>query len=181
MAETKYEDMTVAELRKQARASGVTGASRMKKAQLVAALENVGNGSAATDRAEQADGRSEASAVGPGSSDSLKYAQEITSTEEEPERPGRSLVTRNHDVIRHWAEERKAVPATIPGTEHDDHLGVLRLDFPGYGGGDLREVSWDEWFANFDKRNLNFIYQEHKTDGTQSNFFRLENPDREDA
>jgi hypothetical protein len=28
---------------------------------------------------------------------------------------------------------------------------------------------------------LNFIYQETKSDGTQSNFFRLENPQREDA
>jgi hypothetical protein len=26
-----------------------------------------------------------------------------------------------------------------------------------------------------------FIYQETKSDGTQSNFFRLENPQREDA
>ncbi|WP_218156106.1 hypothetical protein [Nonomuraea wenchangensis] len=33
-----------------------------------------------------------------------------------------------------WAEEREAQPATVEGTEHGDHLGVLRFDSPGYGG-----------------------------------------------
>lgn len=42
-------------------------------------------------------------------------------------------------------------------------------------------MSWDEWFATFDERRLNFIYQEERPDGRQSNFFQLENPDREDA
>lgn len=118
--------------------------------------------------------------TGKGTSDSLKYSQEITSPEDEPEREGRSLVTTDHDVIRQWAEERDAVPATVEGTEHEDHLGVLRFDF----GGDndkLRHVDWDEWFATFDDRRLNFIYQETRSDGSDSNFFRLENPDREDA
>lgn len=34
---------------------------------------------------------------------------------------------------------------------------------------------------HFHERRLNFIYQEHKADGSESNFFRLENPGREDA
>ncbi|WP_052422742.1 hypothetical protein [Nonomuraea candida] len=109
------------------------------------------------------------------------YEQEITSTDEHEERPGRSLITTDHDVIRQWAEERQARPAKVPGTEHDGRAGVLRFDFPGYGGGDLEEISWDDWFRTFDERGLNFIYQEHRKDGNQSNFFRLENPDREDA
>lgn len=109
------------------------------------------------------------------------YEQEITSTDEHEERPGRSLSTRDHDVIRQWAEQRGAVPATVPGTEHDGHLGVLRFDFPGYGGDRPQEVSWEEWFAAFDERNLRFIYQEHKKSGAESNFFQLENPDREDG
>jgi hypothetical protein len=120
--------------------------------------------------------------TGPDTSKSMKYSQEITSTGDEPERPGRSLVTTNHDVIQRWAEAREATPATVDGTEHGDHLGVLRFDFRGDGGGDrLREVSWDDWFATFDQRRLNFIYQEERSDGRPSNFFQLENPDREDA
>jgi len=118
--------------------------------------------------------------TGPESSKSLKYSQEITSTDDEPEREGRSLVTTHHEVIRQWAEEREGVPATVEGTEHGDHLGVLRIDVGGEND-KLRHISWEEWFETFDSRQLNFIYQEQRSDGQQSNFFRLENPGREDA
>lgn len=118
--------------------------------------------------------------TGSESSDSLKYSQEITSPDDEPEREGRSLVTTNHEVIKEWAEARDATPATVEGTEHGDHLGVLRFDFGG-GSDNLEHVSWDDWFKTFDDRRLNFIYQEQKSDGSRSNFFQLENPDREDA
>jgi hypothetical protein len=111
----------------------------------------------------------------------VKYSQEITSTQDKPERAGRSLVTTDHEVIRQWAEARKAVPATVGGTEHGDHLGVLRFDFPGYGGDSLTEVSWDDWLKTFDQRRLNFIYQEKLSNGKRSNFFQLESPDREDG
>jgi len=42
-------------------------------------------------------------------------------------------------------------------------------------------VEWEEWFATFDERRLNFIYQQTLSSGKRSNFFQLENPDREDA
>jgi hypothetical protein len=110
------------------------------------------------------------------------YAQEISSTHDKPDRQGRSLVTRNHEVITRWADARNGRPATIQGTEHEGRPGVLRFNFPGFAeSGKLQEISWEQWFRSFDERGLNFIYQETKTDGTQSNFFRLENPTREDA
>lgn len=114
-------------------------------------------------------------------SSTTRYAQRIESVDEHEERAGKTLVTSNHDVIRNWAEARGGKPATVPGTEHDDRPGVLRIDFPGYGGKDLRHITWDEWFEVFAERGLRFIYQEHKTDGSESNFFRLENPRREDG
>lgn len=94
---------------------------------------------------------------------------------------GQTLRTRDHRTIQKWAEKRDAKPATVPGTEHDDHLGVLQFDFPGYGGDRLAEVSWDDWLYTFDVRNLEFLYQETTKDGRQSNFFRVVSPDREDA
>ena len=100
--------------------------------------------------------------------------------DEEPEREGRSLATTHHQVIREWAEARGGSPATVAGTEHDDGLGVLRLDF-GRDDDRLRPVSWEEWFDTFDKRKLNFVYQEQRSDGRTSTFFILESPDREDA
>jgi Rho termination factor, N-terminal domain len=186
VSETELRDMKVDELRQMARDEEISGASDMRKEELVDELSKArtAGGRDAGEDAEPADlgAGPEGGKIrhGDASSSSLKYSQEVTSTEDEPEREGRSLATTHHEVIRQWAEHRGGVPATVEGTEHGDHLGVLRIDF---GGKDknLRRVSWEEWFGTFDARGLNFIYQEQRTDGTQSNFFRLENPDREDA
>ncbi len=58
---------------------------------------------------------------------------------------------------------------------------MLRFVFGEIGGKNLVEMSWDEWFKPFDKRQLVFLYQDRKSDGSQSNFFRLDSPEREDA
>jgi len=108
-------------------------------------------------------------------------AKWIESPDEHAERPGQTLATRDHEVIRRWAEERGAAPATIPGTERDDRPGVLRLDFPGYGGGQLQRIDWDDWFRTFDERGLVFLFQERLKSGRQSNFFRFDSPEREAA
>ena len=87
---------------------------------------------------------------------------------------GTSKRTTDHDTIRRWAEERGAKPATVKGTGGGkDETGVLRMDFPGYGGERLREISWDEFFRKFDEKDLEFLYQEHTRGGEQSNFFKL--------
>jgi hypothetical protein len=181
--EAELRELTVAELRERAKKAGVPATSKMKKDELVKAVAKAGASGRSKEKssADVGAGRAQGHVrTGKGSSDSLKYSQEVTSPEDEPERPGRSLVTTHHEVIKRWAEERGGRPATVPGTEHGDHLGVLRFDF-GDKDDSLREVSWDEWFATFDDRQLNFIYQEETSDGEQSNFFRLENPEREDA
>ena len=187
--ESELRDMKVDELREQAKDAGVSGTSNMKKDDLVDALASGaggdgGDGGDAASGSENGDlgagpddGRVR---QGPEASRSLEYSQEVTSPDDEPEREGRSLATTHHEVIRQWAEERNGRPATVDGTEHGDHLGVLRFDF-GDATDRLREVSWEEWFKTFDDRRLNFIYQETRSDGSQSNFFRLDNPEREDG
>jgi hypothetical protein len=113
-------------------------------------------------------------------SDTTQRAKWIGGLDEHEDHPGQTLATRDHDVIMRWANDRKAHPATIAGTEHDDRPGVLRFDFPGYDeGGKLQPVSWDKWFESFDKRELVFVYQEHTKDGKTSNFFKLDSPHRE--
>lgn len=182
ISESELRDMKVDELRTRARELGVSGAANMRKDDLVQAIAKAGGGQTQGPPAPRREtGGGGGARPGSEETKSVKYAQEIASPEEEPERAGRSLVTTNHDVIRQWAEQRDAQPATVPGTEHGGRPGVLRFDFPGYGGQDLRHIGWDEWFGTFDERGLNFIYQEERADGTRSNFFRLENPDREDA
>ena len=76
---------------------------------------------------------------------------------------------RRDDVFagKEWAEEGNRVPATVEGTEHCDHLGVLRIYF-GDADTDVQKVSWDEWFKTFDDRGLNFIYQSAVTAGSRT-------------
>jgi len=112
-------------------------------------------------------------------SPTTKNAKWIHKVGEKEDHPGQTLATQNHDVIKHWAEERGATPATVPGTEHGNDLGVLRFNFPGYGGKDLQEVSWDKWFQTFDDRKLVFLFQQHMKNGHQSNFFHMDSPFRE--
>jgi hypothetical protein len=198
--ESEIARLKVDELRDRLRRRGVTDTADMKKDDLVKTLVKSlrdGSGPSGSSRSSGSSGSSRSSGSSgssrsPGSSGgvrtgaqtsrSLKYSQVIDSVDDEPERPGRSLVTTDHEVIRQWAEARKGVPCTVDGTDHDGHAGVLRFDFPANGREDrLREISWQEWFEAFDKRRLNFIYQEERSDGRQSNFFRLESPDREDG
>jgi hypothetical protein len=148
-----YEQLTVDELHQRLKGKGVGAMWDMHKAELVEALEEIESGNGP--------GRMGASRNGSGNGS----VQELE--------PGKSDTIRDHGAIRAWAEARGARPATVPGTEHDGHLGVLRFDFPGYGGEDLQQVSWDEWFDAFDQRNVEFLYQDRKKDGNQSNFFRL--------
>jgi hypothetical protein len=176
LSETELREMKMAELREVARDAGVAGRSSMKKDELVSAISQAAGAGGRRGGGEGSSAEREVT-----QSEDTRYSQVIESVDDEPERDGRSLVTTDHEVIRRWAEARGGVPATVPGTEHDDHLGVLRFDFPGGGGNNLEHVSWEEWFRTFDERNLNFLYQEKRSDGHDSNFFRLENPERSDA
>jgi len=190
LSETELRGMKADELRERARKEGVASPSTKRKEELVDAISEAHRSSSAaesgTDPGDAAGAPGDAGPdegrvrIGGETSKSIKYSQEVTSPDDEPERAGRSLATTSHEVIRKWAEDRGGVPATVEGTEHGDHLGVLRFDF----GGDsdrLRQVSWGGWFETFDARRLNFLYQEERSDGRQSTFFRLESPEREDA
>lgn len=113
----------------------------------------------------------------------VKYGKWIHTPEEHADRPGQSLVTRSHDVIQAWAQARDARPATIPTqqSEQDGRPHVLRFLFGDRDGERLQELGWEEFFQVFDDRELVFLFQEQKSDGSPSNFFRFDNPHREDA
>jgi hypothetical protein len=202
----RYEDRTVIELRAMARDRGVVGAARLRKEELIEAIRGAGRKRAPAKKAAAARrpsrGPATKAAASPGASRgpakkattssrrrgpdgdktsrSLRYAQEVETPSEHEERAGRSLFTTNPDVVRQWAEERRAVPATV-GQRRTRQPRVLRFKFPRSRATNLVEIDWDDWLRVFTDRNLRFIYQEHRTDGRQSNFFRLESPDREDG
>jgi hypothetical protein len=82
--------------------------------------------------------------------------------------------TTDHQEIRQWVEERGGHPARVKDTESKNSPGLLRIDYPGFSGGDsLEAISWDEFFTGFDENNLAFLYQEKTKDGKTSRFSKL--------
>jgi hypothetical protein len=80
----------------------------------------------------------------------------------------------DHEEIREWAEQRGATPSGVRGTSKGEDIGMIRLDFPGYSGeGSLEEISWDDWFQQFDEHKLALLVQDETAKGQQSNFNKL--------
>lgn len=85
-----------------------------------------------------------------------------------------STTTTDHDEIRAWAEKLDGTPACVRSTADADDPGILRFDFPGGTGEDkLAHISWEDWFDKFDASNLALLYQEQKSNGEPSTFFKL--------
>ena len=62
----------------------------------------------------------------------------------------------------------------VKRTSRDHEIGIIRLDFPGYSGGDsLEEISWDDFFQKFDESDLALLYQDKTAAGRRSNFNKL--------
>ncbi len=82
--------------------------------------------------------------------------------------------TTDHNKIQKWVEERGGRPATVKRTEKGGDAGILRIDFPGYSGEQsLEPISWDEFFRQFDEKELAFLYQDKTSNGEQSRFFKF--------
>jgi hypothetical protein len=89
-------------------------------------------------------------------------------------RSAKSLTTTDHEQIREWAEARGGKPSCVRGTGDSKDVGLLRIDFPGYGGKQsLQKISWDDFFEKFDEQGLALLYQEKTKDGQASNFNKL--------
>lgn len=86
---------------------------------------------------------------------------------ESPDTPIRSsaevIFTRDHEMIRRWAEERRAQPATGEATgtgpataSVNDGGAGIRFNFPGTSL--FRPITWDEWLSNFNEHDCAFVY-----------------------
>lgn len=85
------------------------------------------------------------------------------------------LATRDHDVIQRWAAVRHAEPATGEATSSgpatvaiNDGGSGIRFNFPGTGR--LRPISWSEWFENFDRYGLVFVYNNDALDARSTRY-----------
>ncbi len=72
-------------------------------------------------------------------------------------------VTTDHETIRKWAEKKGGKPAAVKRTHKDGDVGIIRIMFPKAPHSDhdaLVEISWDEFFKEFDERELALLYEE---------------------
>jgi hypothetical protein len=83
-----------------------------------------------------------------------------------------STTKRTSDVktIRRWAEEREGRPARV--AETGDAGGILRIDFQEPDE-DLEEISWETFSDIFQKRKLDFLYQDRTEGGNVSRFHKF--------
>ena len=106
------------------------------------------------------------------------YVREVTA--DSPAGPETAVVTtRDHEVIRHWAAKRQAEPATGEATKSgpatargvNDGGARIRFNFPGVRL--FRPISWEEWFENFDRHQLRFVWDNESAGAATSARYRL--------
>ena len=74
-----------------------------------------------------------------------------------------SETTINHDEIRQWADAKGGKPAAVDRTHKKGDVGIIRIMFPENPQSEheaLTEISWDEFFDEFEKRKLALVYDE---------------------
>ena len=97
--------------------------------------------------------------------------------------PGRhpevaTAATRDHELIRQWAAERHAEPATGERTasgggtiQIDDGGAGIRFNFPAAGR--FRPISWQEWLEYFEGHELVFVFERDRPGASISYRYRL--------
>jgi hypothetical protein len=69
--------------------------------------------------------------------------------------------TIDHEEIRKWAEKHGGKPAAVDRTHTGGDVGIIRVMFPKAPNsehGHLVEISWDEFFKEFEDRQLALLY-----------------------
>jgi hypothetical protein len=77
----------------------------------------------------------------------------------------RTRATRDRALIQEWARRRGAEPATGEGSPSGDRRPLdvndgdagIRFNFPGFAP--FRPISWTEWFDNFERFDLTFVFE----------------------
>jgi hypothetical protein len=71
--------------------------------------------------------------------------------------------TTDHETVREWAESKGGKPAAVDRTHQGGDVGIIRIMFPNARHSEhesLVEISWDEFFDEFEKRNLALVYDD---------------------
>jgi hypothetical protein len=71
------------------------------------------------------------------------------------------LMTTDHDEIRRWVESIGGRPVQVRLSSSTGPVGVPAIDVPGRTtAGAVEPVSWDDWFAEFDRAGLALLYEQ---------------------
>ena len=96
-----------------------------------------------------------------------------------------AVFTRDHELIKQWATERHATPATGEATgsgpatfKVNDGGAGIRFNFPGAGA--FRPIGWDEWFENFDHHACAFVHDSDSSRPLSSRYRIVKAKDWED-
>jgi len=71
--------------------------------------------------------------------------------------------TTDHETIRNWAESKGGKPAAVDRTHQGGDVGIIRIMFPDNPQSEhqsLVEISWDEFFEQFEASNLALLFEE---------------------
>jgi hypothetical protein len=71
--------------------------------------------------------------------------------------------TTDHDTIRKWAEKKGGKPAAVDRTHKGGDVGIIRIMFPDNPQSEhdsLVEISWEEFFEQFEESKLALLYEE---------------------
>jgi hypothetical protein len=77
--------------------------------------------------------------------------------------PNMAKVTTDHEKIKEWAEANGGKPAAVSSTHEDDDVGIIRIMFPDAPNSDhdaLEEITWDEFFEQFEESELSLLYED---------------------
>ena len=102
----------------------------------------------------------------------------VTADNEERHPELRVAATRDHALIQRWATQHHAEPATGERTSsgeatvdvNDGDAGI-RFNFPAVGR--FRPIAWEEWFENFERNELVFVYDREGSGRGLSYRYRL--------
>ncbi|OVZ60610.1 hypothetical protein CDO44_07730 [Pigmentiphaga sp. NML080357] len=70
--------------------------------------------------------------------------------------------TTDHQTVREWAERHQGKPAAVRSTHKGGDVGIVRIMFPDAPNSEhdaLVEISWDEFFDEFEKKQLALLYE----------------------
>jgi hypothetical protein len=82
------------------------------------------------------------------------------------------IITVDHKGVRAWVERNGGEPARIRNTGRTTDPGLLRIKFSPHEES-LEAISWDAFFAEFEKQKLALLYLEDPDADGEVQFFRF--------